>query len=168
MDAYHPDFRDTIAIDLRIQKITEALGHSFKPNEYDEHERFYQEIAGEAGLRGWELDRLLYGYTDHFLAVISASGGERRAGCVDVSDEEEMTPERVEETKRHALEAARQRLPCPNCGSNDEPIPTKPKRGTADWWDDPSVYVGCASCGRFLGDLPSVHPYIWQAEKEFD
>jgi hypothetical protein len=73
MDAYHPDFRDTIAVDLRIRKITEALGHSFKT--YEAEERFYQDIANEAGLRGWELDRLLYEYTDHFLADISA--GER-------------------------------------------------------------------------------------------
>ncbi len=81
---------------------------------------------------------------------------------------EEMTPEQVEETKQHALEATRQNLPCPNCGSNDEPVLVKPKRGTADWWDDPSVYVGCFSCGRYLQDLPSVYPYIWQAEREFD
>ncbi len=80
---------------------------------------------------------------------------------------EEMTPEQVEETKRRAFEAARKELPCASCGSSDEPVLAKPKRGTADWWDDPSVYVGCAVCGRYLEILPSIHPYIWQEEKEF-
>jgi N-glycosylase/DNA lyase len=75
MDAYHPDFRDTIAVDLRIKKITKALGYSFKT--FEEEERFYQDIAREAGLQGWELDRLLYAYTDHFLADISAGEGHR-------------------------------------------------------------------------------------------
>jgi len=73
MDAYHPDFRDTIAVDLRIKKITKALGYSFKT--FEEEERFYQDIAKEAGLQGWELDRLLYAYTDPFLADISAGEG---------------------------------------------------------------------------------------------
>jgi len=75
MDAYHPDFHDTIAVDLRIKKVTKALGHSFKT--YEEEERFYQEIAQEAGISGWELDRLLYNYTDHFLSAIAASEGKQ-------------------------------------------------------------------------------------------
>jgi len=75
MDAYHPDFHDTIAVDLRIRKITKALGYSFKT--YEEEERFYQEIAKEAGLQGWEVDRLLYEYNDHFLADITAGEGQR-------------------------------------------------------------------------------------------
>jgi hypothetical protein len=70
-DAYHPDFSDTIAVDLRIRKITKALGYSFKT--FEEEERFYQDIAEEAGLQGWELDRLLYNYTDHFLFAIATS-----------------------------------------------------------------------------------------------
>lgn len=80
MDVYHPDFHDTIAIDLRIKKITEALGYLFKPTEYGEHERFYQDIAKKANLQGWELDRLLFHYTDHFLTAISASEGRQRRG----------------------------------------------------------------------------------------
>ncbi len=71
MGVYDPDFHDTIAVDSRIQKITQALGHSFKT--YEEEERFYQEIAKEAGISGWELDRLLYNYKDHFLAAIADS-----------------------------------------------------------------------------------------------
>ena len=80
----------------------------------------------------------------------------------------EVTPGQVEKTKRRALELARAQLPCSNCGSNDEPVLAKPKRGTADWWNDPSVYVGCTSCGAFFTNLPSIHQYIWQAEKHFD
>jgi hypothetical protein len=75
MDAYHPDFRDTIAVDLRIRRITKALGYSFRT--YEAEERFYQDIAKDAGLQGWEVDRLLYEYTDYFLADISASEGHR-------------------------------------------------------------------------------------------
>ena len=77
MDACLPDFHDTMAIDLRIRKITEALGYSFKT--YEAEERFYQDIAKEAGLRGWEVDRLLYEYTDHFLADISAGEDDHQA-----------------------------------------------------------------------------------------
>lgn len=80
----------------------------------------------------------------------------------------EITPQQVEETKLRALEAARQQLPCSNCGSSGEPVLAKPKWGTADWWDDPSVYVGCESCGAFFLHLPSIPPYIWPAEKHFD
>lgn len=72
MDVYHPDFHDTIAIDQRIKKVTEALGHTFRT--YEQEESFYQGIAEEASLQGWELDRLLYNYTDHFVTAISASG----------------------------------------------------------------------------------------------
>ncbi len=83
-----------------------------------------------------------------------AQGPRRRAlGSEDGEVTEmppEMTPEQVEETNRRAMDTARQQLPCSNCGSNDEPVLTKTERGTAEWWDDPSVYIGCASCGTFF------------------
>jgi thermostable 8-oxoguanine DNA glycosylase len=69
MDVYHPDFRDTIAVDQRIKRVTEALDYSFK--NYAEHEQLYKDIAREAGLQGWELDRLLYNHRDEFLASVS-------------------------------------------------------------------------------------------------
>jgi cystathionine gamma-synthase len=75
MDVYHPDFRDAIAVDERIKRVTEALGYSFK--NYPEHERFYQEIAREANLEGWEVDRLLYNHRGEFLAIIGAGREER-------------------------------------------------------------------------------------------
>ncbi len=68
MDAYHPDFHDCIAVDERIQRVTEALGYSF--GSYEEHERFYQGVAAEVGLQPWEVDRLLYGFKKEFLAVL--------------------------------------------------------------------------------------------------
>lgn len=65
MDVYHPDFYDRIAIDDRIKKVTAAMGYAFTTYEAQEH--FYLSIAREAGLQGWELDRLLYNFSDYFL-----------------------------------------------------------------------------------------------------
>jgi len=65
MDVYHPDFRNSVAIDQRIQSISKALGLSFK--NYNDHERFYLTVARDAGLNGWELDRLMYRFTKTFL-----------------------------------------------------------------------------------------------------
>ena len=74
MDVYHPDFRDAIAVDERIKRVTEALGYTFK--NYAEHELFYQGIAREAGLEGWEVDRLLYNHQGEFLDIIGAGREE--------------------------------------------------------------------------------------------
>lgn len=68
MDARHPDFRDKVALDQRIRGITELLGREFES--YEAEEDFYLSVAEEAGLTGWELDRLLYNYTDYFKAAI--------------------------------------------------------------------------------------------------
>lgn len=70
MDVYHPDFRESVAIDARIKKLSLAMGCEFIS--YEEHERFYLEIAHEVGLEGWELDRLLYNFLDYFLKQCSA------------------------------------------------------------------------------------------------
>ncbi|NLX15250.1 MAG: hypothetical protein GXY44_16605 [Phycisphaerales bacterium] len=70
MDVYHPDFRDTIAIDSRITEVTRALGESFSPSQYRDHERFYLSIAEKARLTGWDLDRLLYHFKDKFLNLL--------------------------------------------------------------------------------------------------
>ncbi|WP_178861771.1 hypothetical protein [Thiomicrorhabdus cannonii] len=64
MDVYHEDFRDSIAIDARIKAISETLGLSFR--KYEEHEKFFQDVASKAGLNGWELDRLMYNFRDDF------------------------------------------------------------------------------------------------------
>ena len=69
MDVYHPDFYNHIALDERIKNISQALGCNI--HSYHSHEQFYLEIAEDAGLQGWELDRLLYNFNNHFLGVIS-------------------------------------------------------------------------------------------------
>jgi len=71
MDVYHPDFRESIAIDERIKSLSEKLNLSFK--NYEDHERFYLEVARAAGLQGWELDRLIYQYQQEFLCALTAS-----------------------------------------------------------------------------------------------
>lgn len=67
MDAYDEHFHDSIAIDVRINKVSAALGLNYE-HSYHEHERFYQNVACQSGLNGWELDRLLYNFTDDVLA----------------------------------------------------------------------------------------------------
>lgn len=66
MDVYHPDFRDSIAIDARINSLSKFLGLRFR--NYSQHEQFYLDAAHEAGLNGWELDRLMFLYLDEFRA----------------------------------------------------------------------------------------------------
>lgn len=65
MDVYHEEFRDSIAIDIRIQAVSSAWGLSFRS--YEEHESFYLAVAADAGLNGWELDRLMFAFTSKFL-----------------------------------------------------------------------------------------------------
>jgi hypothetical protein len=72
MDVYDDAFRDAIAVDERIKSVTRALGREFRT--YADHEAFYQEVAADAGLEPWELDRLLYQFKAHFLAAISGAG----------------------------------------------------------------------------------------------
>ncbi len=66
MDVYHEDFRDSIAVDARIKSVSERLGASFPS--YPSHERFYLGVAEQAGLNGWELDRLLYNFLPDVLS----------------------------------------------------------------------------------------------------
>lgn len=65
MDVYDSDFRNSIAVDERIKSISRALGVAFKS--YEEHERFYQRLAEDAGLEPWEVDRVLYWNLDRAL-----------------------------------------------------------------------------------------------------
>ena len=70
MDIYDDSFRDAVAIDARVKSVAEALG--FNGTGYESYESFFVAIAADAGLEPWELDRLLYKFTDHFLAAIQA------------------------------------------------------------------------------------------------
>jgi hypothetical protein len=66
MDVYHPEFRDSIAVDARIKSISDGLGLHF--HSYQAHENFYLNVAREAGLNGWELDRLMFSFQNEFLS----------------------------------------------------------------------------------------------------
>jgi hypothetical protein len=68
MDIYDPTFRNTVAVDQRLKKVARELG--FMGSSYQQTETFYCAIARDAGLEPWELDRLLYNFTDHFLNVV--------------------------------------------------------------------------------------------------
>jgi hypothetical protein len=72
MDVYHPDFRDSIAIDARINGLSKMLG--LELNNYAEHEQFYLGIAQEAALSGWELDRLLFNFMGEVLEGLKLTG----------------------------------------------------------------------------------------------
>jgi hypothetical protein len=69
MDVYHEEFRDSIAVDSRIKSISDLLGLEFPT--YAEHEAFYLAAAREAGLNGWELDRLLFNFLADFTRELS-------------------------------------------------------------------------------------------------
>lgn len=62
MDVYHEDFHNSIAIDVRIKAISTLLGLTL--NSYNEHEKFYLDVAQTAGINGWEMDRILYNWND--------------------------------------------------------------------------------------------------------
>lgn len=68
IDLFYPDFRDTVALDIRIRNITGELDISF--DSYDEEEEFYVRVADRLGVTPWELDRTLYRYTDEVIEGI--------------------------------------------------------------------------------------------------
>lgn len=72
MDIYDEDFLDSIAVDVRIQSISKAVGVSFR-RPYPEHEQFYLAVAQATGLSGWELDRLLYNFAEDVRARVGAA-----------------------------------------------------------------------------------------------
>jgi len=69
MDVFHPDFRDTIALDDRIDSVSDELGVEFES--YEKHEQFYVDIADRLDMTAWELDRLLYRYINEITAEIN-------------------------------------------------------------------------------------------------
>ena len=68
MDMNHPDFLDSIAIDYRLMDISKEL--EIPDMSYIDHENIFSQIANEAGLMCWQLDRLLYNYKDYYLNAI--------------------------------------------------------------------------------------------------
>lgn len=71
MDIEDPDFENSVAVDVRLKNIASAL--EFSGKSYAEIELFFCDIAREASLTPWEVDRLLYTFTDYFLNSISGS-----------------------------------------------------------------------------------------------
>jgi hypothetical protein len=65
MDVYHEDFRDSIAIDVRINNILTSWNYNL--TDYKETEIFLLQIAKESNLNGWELDRLMYNFENEFM-----------------------------------------------------------------------------------------------------
>ncbi len=65
MDVYHPEFRDSIAVDVRIKKIAKTLGLNFR--NYSDAEEFFLSVAHQAGMNGWELDRMMYRFEADFI-----------------------------------------------------------------------------------------------------
>jgi hypothetical protein len=65
MDVYDLDFRNYIAVDSRINKISRALGVTLRG--YKAKEDFYLGVAKKARIEGWDLDRILYRFRDFVL-----------------------------------------------------------------------------------------------------
>jgi hypothetical protein len=60
MDLYHPEFRESIAIDSRVQGITAQLGLRF--GSYEAEEAFYVAVGHRVDLNGWTVDRILFNF----------------------------------------------------------------------------------------------------------
>jgi len=66
-----------------------------------------------------------------------------------VSGDDKQWPEGLEQPKQPVHPGAPAHLACSACSHEVEPVVTKPKWGTADWWDDPAPYLACPQ-GHFL------------------
>lgn len=70
MDVHHPSFRQGFfAIDSRIQKLLPVLGYE-GTKQYGAMEGFLNQLADDAGVDGWDLDRLLYQRHDDVIARV--------------------------------------------------------------------------------------------------
>jgi hypothetical protein len=66
MDIRAPAFVDSIAVDSRLMSVGLILG--MDSHVYKEQEAFFLEMASEAGISGWEADRLIYNFREELLA----------------------------------------------------------------------------------------------------
>lgn len=71
MNVYHPEFRQSIAVDSRVESVLAALGLDGLKN-YEVTEQFLAQAAKEAGVDGWDLDRMLYHFKDQLLERLNA------------------------------------------------------------------------------------------------
>jgi hypothetical protein len=82
MDGYHPEFRESIAIDSRIKRILKEVGHSLGGDRrYGDAEGFLLAVAHDVGIEGWDLDRLLYLHTDDVLKELVRAGALARVSA---------------------------------------------------------------------------------------
>ncbi|HEX5103120.1 MAG TPA: hypothetical protein VFV87_04885 [Pirellulaceae bacterium] len=65
MDIYDDDFHDCVAVDARLSRVLHELQVDVTCSQ-----SFFQQIARDANLQTWEVDRLLFGFTDYFIAAI--------------------------------------------------------------------------------------------------
>jgi len=73
MDAYHPQFHDAIAVDVRIRNISKELG--LAASKYNDYVTFYRKAASDIGIDPWDLDRVLYKFQKPILECLR--GGTR-------------------------------------------------------------------------------------------
>lgn len=71
MNVYHQEFRQSIAVDSRIESVLSALGID-ELKGYEAREQFLLDAAREAGVDGWDLDRMVYHFKDRLLAKLDA------------------------------------------------------------------------------------------------
>jgi hypothetical protein len=64
MDIYDPAFRKSVKIDTRISGISKELALPFGTREHKEHEEFYLSATRDLRITGWELDRILFNFTE--------------------------------------------------------------------------------------------------------
>src|SRR5213075_805836 len=76
MNVYHPEFRNSIAVDSRIESVLTELGVKDLKS-YDAKEQFLLDVAKTAGIDGWDLDRMLYHFKYEVLARLG-SGSQQK------------------------------------------------------------------------------------------
>ena len=76
MNVYHPEFRQSIAVDSRIESVLAELGVNDLKG-YDAQERFLLDAAKTAGIDGWDLDRMLYHFKYEVLARLGAGSQQK-------------------------------------------------------------------------------------------
>jgi hypothetical protein len=71
MNVYHLEFRQCIAVDSRIESVLTELGLK-ELKSYESREQFLLEVAKEAGIDGWDLDRMIYNFKYEISARLNA------------------------------------------------------------------------------------------------
>jgi thermostable 8-oxoguanine DNA glycosylase len=70
MNVYHPEFRQCIAVDSRIESVLAKLDFNALKS-YEEQEQFLLDVAETAGVDGWGLDRMIYHFKDEILGRLN-------------------------------------------------------------------------------------------------